>query len=68
MLSCIGFGLAQTYWQALLYRTLGGMLNGNVGVMRTMIAEIIEEKKCVISGLWEGARANIFADISLERF
>jgi len=29
----------------MFFRTLGGALNGNVGVMRTMISEIIKEKK-----------------------
>lgn len=44
-LSCVGFGFATSFWQALLFRTLGGMTNGNIGVMRTMISEIIREKK-----------------------
>lgn len=30
---------------ALAFRFLGGMLNGNVGVMRTMVSEMIREKK-----------------------
>lgn len=45
MLSSIGFGFSQTFWQALIFRMMGGALNGNVGVMRTMISEIIREKK-----------------------
>ncbi|OAQ74798.1 MFS transporter [Purpureocillium lilacinum] len=43
--SCLGFGFSTTFWQALVFRTLGGMTNGNIGVMRTMISEIIREKK-----------------------
>ncbi|KAJ6443283.1 MFS transporter [Purpureocillium lavendulum] len=43
--SCLGFGFSTTFWQALMFRTLGGMTNGNIGVMRTMISEIIREKK-----------------------
>lgn len=35
-LSCLGFGFSTTFWQALLFRTLGGATNGNIGVMRTM--------------------------------
>jgi MFS family permease len=46
-LSCIGFGFSTTFYQALLFRSLGGALNGNVGVMRTMVSEIIKEKKWV---------------------
>ena len=45
MLSCLGFGFSQTFWQALVFRMMGGALNGNVGVMRTMISEIIREKR-----------------------
>ncbi|KAM3476482.1 hypothetical protein MY5147_003204 [Beauveria neobassiana] len=44
-LSCLGFGFSTTFWQALVYRTLGGATNGNIGVMRTMISEIVREKK-----------------------
>lgn len=43
--SCVGFGFSRTFWQAMICRTLGGALNGNVGVMRTMISEIIKEKR-----------------------
>ncbi|KAH8699666.1 major facilitator superfamily domain-containing protein [Ilyonectria robusta] len=43
--SCLGFGFSTTFWQALLFRIIGGVTNGNVGVMRTMISEIIREKK-----------------------
>lgn len=43
--SCVGFGFSTTFWQAMVFRTLGGTLNGNVGVMRTMISEIIKERK-----------------------
>lgn len=34
-LSCLGFGFSTTFRQALMFRTLGGLLNGNVAVMRT---------------------------------
>ncbi|KAK6599828.1 major facilitator superfamily transporter [Botrytis cinerea] len=44
-ISCLGFGFAQNFWQALIFRMIGGALNGNVGVMRTMISEIVKEKK-----------------------
>ncbi|KAK6584110.1 hypothetical protein PZA11_003840 [Diplocarpon coronariae] len=45
MISCLGFGFSRTFRQALIFRMLGGALNGNVGVMRTMISEIVREKK-----------------------
>ena len=44
-ISCVGFGFSRSFWQAAVFRTMGGALNGNVGVMRTMISEIIREKK-----------------------
>lgn len=44
-LSAVGFGFSRSFLTAMLFRSLGGALNGNVGVMRTMIAEIIKEKK-----------------------
>jgi hypothetical protein len=46
-ISCLGFGFSQSFVSAVVFRTLGGVLNSNVGVMRTMIAEIIAEKKYV---------------------
>jgi MFS family permease len=35
-ISSIGFGFSQSFWQAMAFRIFGGMLNGNVGVMRTV--------------------------------
>jgi MFS family permease len=44
-ISSIGFGFSKSFWMALVFRVLGGALNGNLGVMRTMISEIVREKK-----------------------
>ena len=41
-LSCVMFGLAKKYWVALVARLIGGMLNGNVAVMQTMLAEMVK--------------------------
>ena len=71
--SCVGFGFSRTFWQAMICRTLGGALNGNVGVMRTMISEIIREKRfqsraflllpmCFNIGTFGGTLLNIVAD------
>lgn len=46
-ISCLGFGFSRSFATAITFRTLGGVLNSNVGVMRTLIAEIIAEKKYV---------------------
>lgn len=43
--SCVGVGFSKSFAQALFFRACAGCLNGNVGVMRTMISEIIKEKK-----------------------
>lgn len=36
VLSCIGFGFSTSFAQALFFRALGGITNGNIGVLRTM--------------------------------
>ena len=46
-ISAIGFGFSRSFWQAAVFRALGGILNGNVGVIRTMVSEVIKEKKNV---------------------
>lgn len=45
MISCVGFGFSRSFTSAITFRVLGGLMNSNVGVMRTMISEIIVEKK-----------------------
>jgi hypothetical protein len=45
MISALGFGFSKSFVWAMFFRSLGGALNGNVGVMRTMISEIIKEKR-----------------------
>ena len=44
-LSNLAFGLSKTFGALLFWRILAGLANGNVGVMRTMTAEIVKEKK-----------------------
>lgn len=41
----LGFGFSGSFASAVFWRCVGGMLNGNMGVMRTMISEIVKEKK-----------------------
>jgi hypothetical protein len=41
----LGFGFSKSFAAAVFWRCLGGVLNGNIGVMRTMISEIVREKK-----------------------
>lgn len=41
----LGFGFSSSFRVAVFWRCFGGMLNGNIGVMRTMISEIVKEKR-----------------------
>lgn len=46
-LASLGIGFSTNFGFALFCRLMAGFLNGNIGVMRTMISEIIKEKKSV---------------------
>lgn len=41
MLSMIVVGFASNIWIALLGRAFGGLLNGNIGVIQTMVGELV---------------------------
>ncbi|WPH02642.1 Hypothetical protein R9X50_00550700 [Acrodontium crateriforme] len=41
----LGFGFSKSFHAAVFWRCVGGILNGNIGVMRTMISEMVEDKK-----------------------
>ncbi|EDN93909.1 hypothetical protein SS1G_09776 [Sclerotinia sclerotiorum 1980 UF-70] len=45
MLSMIMVGFASNIWMALLGRALGGFLNGNIGVIQTMVGEMVTKKE-----------------------
>jgi MFS family permease len=44
-LSNLAFGFSKSFWTLMFWRTLAGVANGNVGVMRTMTAEIVKTRK-----------------------
>ncbi|KAL0576782.1 hypothetical protein V5O48_005190 [Marasmius crinis-equi] len=39
----IGFGLSKGFWQVMFWRCAQGVFNGNVGVVKTLIAEITDD-------------------------
>ncbi|RMY15910.1 hypothetical protein D0868_00615 [Hortaea werneckii] len=41
----LGFGFSRSFGEAVFWRCLGGALNGNIGVMRTMMSEMVREKR-----------------------
>ncbi|KAI0925935.1 hypothetical protein AcW1_008233 [Taiwanofungus camphoratus] len=41
-LSMYSFGLSRTFWGLVLSRSLNGALNGNIGVLKSMMAEITD--------------------------
>lgn len=43
MISMLLVGFAPNYWVALLGRAIGGALNGNIGVIQTMVGELVKK-------------------------
>lgn len=43
MLSMVVVGMARNIWIALLGRVMGGLLNGNIGVIQTMVGELVKK-------------------------
>ncbi|KAL7621599.1 hypothetical protein AAE478_008924 [Parahypoxylon ruwenzoriense] len=44
-ISCLGYGFSASFYWAVFWRATGGGINGTVGIIRTMIAEITVERK-----------------------
>lgn len=44
-ISMLCFGFSTNLWTAILSRALGGLLNGNVGVLQTTVAELVKKKE-----------------------
>jgi hypothetical protein len=43
MLSLILVGCSTNYWMALSGRIIGGLLNGNIGCIQTMVGELVKK-------------------------
>lgn len=48
IVSVVGMAFSKSFSSAVLFRCLAGALNGNVGVLRTMISEVVPDKRCVL--------------------
>jgi MFS family permease len=57
-LSSLIFGFATNFWVALGARVIGGLLNGNVAVMQTMVAEMCKKPE------WERKWTNLCVRVS----
>lgn len=44
-ISMICFGFSKNLWSAIISRAIGGLLNGNVGVLQTTVAELVKKKE-----------------------
>ncbi|KAG2017569.1 major facilitator superfamily transporter [Coprinopsis cinerea AmutBmut pab1-1] len=42
-LAMLGFGLSKTFWSLVYYRCLQGFFNGNIGVSKSILAEITDK-------------------------
>lgn len=47
MISMIVLGFADNIWVALVGRVFGGALNGNIGVIQTMVGELVTKPEHV---------------------
>lgn len=43
MFSMVMVGFASDIWMALIGRAIGGLLNGNIGVIQTMVGELVSK-------------------------
>lgn len=50
-ISALGMGFSTSLTMAFFFRFLAGSLNGNVGVLRTVISEVVADRRYVESGV-----------------
>lgn len=48
-MSMFAFGLSKTFWGLVLSRSLNGALNGNIGVMKSMVAEVTDASNIALA-------------------
>ncbi|KAJ4294826.1 hypothetical protein N0V88_005060 [Collariella sp. IMI 366227] len=52
MFSMVMVGFAENIWVALLGRAIGGLLNGNIGVIQTMVGELVTKPEHELPFVW----------------
>lgn len=52
--SIVSFGFITSFPQAMIVRIVEGSLNGNVAIVRTMVSEVVPDKKYVVSAWFAG--------------
>ena len=52
-LSMVGFGLARDYWALVLARCAEGALNGNIGVIKSIMGELTDETNVARAFAWQ---------------
>jgi MFS family permease len=68
ILSLLIVGFATNYWVALSGRIIGGILNGNIGVIQTMVGELVKRPEHEREQLHNFIKCPIFlADILVAR-
>ncbi|KAK3390198.1 major facilitator superfamily domain-containing protein [Podospora didyma] len=61
MFSMVMVGFASNIWMALLGRAIGGLLNGNIGVIQTMVGELVTKPEhepkaySIMPFVWSGS-------------
>lgn len=45
MTSMLMFGFSTSIWMAIGARLFAGLVNGNVGILRTVVAELVPERE-----------------------
>lgn len=55
-MSALGMGFSKSLSMSLFFRFMAGALNGNVGVLRTMVSEVVADKRYVDSWTSEQVR------------
>lgn len=68
-ISAVGMGFSTSIYGVFFFRFLAGALNGNVGVLRTMISEVVDDRRYVPHSFTTVHQLlTKYADISHERF